>query len=218
MDFKYPWSQFPGLKSAFITAELEAQKKMGVQNPKVEEAIEVKAEIMAEAVKGWILEQEFTITEMKASLEVEEIKTSDSIDADIKPTRDLSMLMLNLMILKEIIGIVVAPIKKIGDVEIGGIKPFAFIAATIIVVETWFKTMGKTMTSKIPPGNGADQITVKPIEYSKDGGQGGRMTSFGHAYIGPEANIIPGTDLTTSGTGITKVQLLEENIKDGSMD
>ena len=56
MDFKYPWSQFPGLKSAFITAELEAQKKMGVQNPKVEEAIELKAEIMAEAVKGWILE------------------------------------------------------------------------------------------------------------------------------------------------------------------
>lgn len=225
MKLKYPWSQFPGLKTAFIIAEIEAQKKMGVANPKVEEAIEVKAEIMAEAVKGWILEQELTITEMKASLEVEEINTSDSIDADIKPTRDLSMLMINLMLMKEIIGLVVAPIKKLGDWEVpsevpalGGLKPLAFVAATVIIVETWFKTMGKTMTAKIPPGNGADQITVKPVAYSKEGGQGGRMTSSGHAYIGPEANIVPGSDLTTNGNGITKVQLLEENIKDGSMD
>ncbi len=221
---KYPWTKFPGLKSAFILAELEAQKKMGVEEPKTSEAIELKAEIMAEAVKGWMLEQSLTITEMKASLEVEEMKTSDTIDADIKPTRDLKMLLLNLFILKEIVGIVIAPIKKLGDFEIpdgvpvlGGTKPFAFAAAVIVIAETWFKNMGKTMQTKIPPGNGKGEITNPAVNYSKEGADGGRLTSFGHAYIGPEANIISGKDLTTDGNGITKVQLLEENITNESM-
>ncbi len=214
---KYPWSKFPGLKTAFIIAELESQKKMGITDPKATDAVELKAEIMAEAVKDWMVEQELTITEMKASLEVEEIKTSDTIDADIKPTRDLKMLTLNLTIIKEVVMLIVSPIKKMGDVEIGGVKPFAFLAAMIVTVETWFKNMGRTMSAQIPPGNGQGEITNPAVNYSKNGADGGRLTASGHAYIGAEANIVSGNDLTTDGNGITKVQLLEDNIKNESM-
>ncbi len=214
---KYPWSKFPGLKTAFIIAELESQKKMGILEPKTTDAVELKAEIMAEAVKDWMVEQELTITELRASLEVEEIKTSDTIDADIKPTRDLKMLTLNLTIVKEVVMLVVAPIKKLSDVEVASVKPFMFLASMITTVETWFKNMTRTMSAQIPPGNGAGEITNPPVNYSKNGADGGRLTASGHAYIGPDANIVSGNDLTTDGNGITKVQLLEDNIKNESM-
>ena len=221
----YPWGpNFPGLKSAFLQAELEAQKEMGIVDPQSTPALEKKAEVMAEAVKSWMLQQELTITEMKASLEVETIKTSDTIDADIKPTRDLSMMMLNLLMVKSIIMIVVEPIKKMGEFEIpagvpvlGGTKPFAFLLATITLVNTWFKMTAKTMETKIPKGNGEAQITNPKVNYSKDGADGGTLTATGHAYIGIDANKIPASDLTNNGDGITKVQLLETNITDESM-
>lgn len=213
----YPWTNFPGLKSAFISAELEAQKKMGIATPQSSEALELKCEIMAEAVKQWVVEQNFTITEMKASLEVEKIETSDTIDADIKPTRDVSNLLQNLLIFKEVIMLCMAPIKKMGEVDIGGVKPFAFVAGFVKVVEGWFSTMMKTAGAKIPPGNGTAQVTNPRVNYDKSGADGGRLTASGTAYIGSDASKLPGTNLTEDGNGITKVQLLEENITTESM-
>ena len=119
--------------------------------------IDTLAEEVTEAIVKWITDQTFTITDMKASLELE----------DLKLTAPLNMMT-------------IAPIIAPGPTG-GGI---------------------------VPPG----PIVFQPLNLSKTGGQGGSMMATGHAYIGKNANKVPGGDTSDEFNSFTKVKLDPDKI------
>lgn len=149
------------IKEAFLTS-------MG--NPEDEGNTEQMARDISQAIITFLTKQTFTITEMKAILEVEEIKTSGPLQADV-----LNSVSVNTT---------VAP----------GIPT----------------TSGATLGPGTGTGtvvSGKQGVLIPKIKYKKAGGQGGAMTSMGHAYIGRNP-----VNSSETNEEKTKVKLLEENI------
>ena len=154
------------IKEAFLTS-------MG--NPEDEGNTEQIARDISQAIITFLTKQTFTITEMKAILEVEELKTSGPLQADV-----LNSVSVNTTVAPGIATTVAGPL----------------VGAT---------TAPGTGTGTVVSGKKG--VLIPKIEYKKRGGQGGAMTSVGHAYIGRNP-------VNTSETNEvnTKVKLLEENI------
>ena len=149
------------IKQAFLTS-------MG--NPKDEGNTEQIARDISQAIITFLTKQTFTITEMKAILEVEEIKTSGPLQADV-----WNSVSVNTTVAPGIpttSGVTTAPGSGIGTVA-----------------------------------SGKKGVMIPKIDYKKRGGQGGAMTSVGHAYIGRNP-----VNSGETNEDKTKVKLLEDNI------
>ena len=153
------------IKAAFLKPIGEVDS---TQNKKLDEL----ANNLSTAIIDFLVKQTFTITQFKAPLEIEELKTSEDLGVDVKPNT------------------LVGPYGPV----ISAVKP-----VTGIDLEAPIKTAAKQVASK-----GA---TLQKLKLSKSGGQGGRLSATGYAYIGH--NPVPGAP-TSEDT--TKVQLLEDNI------
>ena len=159
------------IKEAFLTS-------MG--NPEDEGNTEQIARDISQAIITFLTKQTFTITEMKAILEVEELKTSGPLQADV-----LNSVSVNTT---------VAPMTI----------PALIVAAPPVATAPGATTPG-TGTGTVVSGKKG--VLIPKIEYKKRGGQGGAMTSVGHAYIGRNP-----VNSGETNEGNTKVKLLEENI------
>jgi|3_EtaG_2_1085321.scaffolds.fasta_scaffold15237_2 hypothetical protein len=109
---------------------------------------------ITDAIIKFLTKQTFTITEMKAILEVEEISTSGDMEANVKPNTLLGPY---------------APL-------FNGIKKIPGASSVMAPVE---KQVGD-IVKKVSQGG----TVIPKIDYKKKGGQGGVMMSMGHAYIG----------------------------------
>ena len=114
---------------------------------------------LSKAIIDFLTNQTWTITEMKALLEVEEMETSTTLLGDVLPTVTVATTG--------------GPTNQAGSVTAG------------------------TRGVKLPP-----------LNLRKFGGQGGSMSSKGHAYIGNNP-----VDSAETNERNTKVKLLKQNIR-----
>jgi len=173
-----------GLKDNIKTAiETAMGGELNAQQSKV---IDKLSEGIKDAVIEFLTEQTFTITEMKASVEVEDIKTPSSLEGDVKETTLFGPY-----------APVIDMIKKIASLAPGG-------SGLVGELESKIKSAIK------PVASGGSSLPA--LDLAKTGGQGGVLQSTGHAYIGIPSKIIPNSDTTEEENDFTKVKLLEDNI------
>ena len=211
-----------GLKTDLIIAKIRAAQ---VHDPafkyegKIKESFEEQAHYEAKAILNFLTEIHFTVDEFKASVQLETLETTDSLDANIKMTRTMSMMAIQIKILKMMVDLVMAPIKWLADVPIGvsGVfdlgKPFAVVGTFIKPIDDWFKIIMKKIESLIPKTEGLKEVEIPALDLKQSGGQGASMTAVGHAYVGLN-DPVPGSDTNVNAmdNDFTKVVLIEENI------
>ena len=159
-----------GLKSDINDAFLKFIDKDDVFDDNQKKSIKNLSEDLSKAIIDFIVAQEFTITQMKALLEVEEMKTATTLTADIMANR------LKTTVAQGI------PVMTSGG---GG--------------STQAPGTGKSLQSP-------NAVRIPKINFRKFSGQGGAMSSKGHAYIGPNP-VDPGETNERN----TKVQLLKQS-------
>ena len=205
-----------GLKTDLIIAKIRAAQ---VHDPafkyegKIKESFEAQAHYESKAILNFLTNIHFTIYEFKASVELESLETSDTLDANIKMTRTIGMLAIQLKILKMLIELVMAPIKWAADVEIAGVKPLSSLKTFMAPINQFFSTIMKTIESIIPKTEGQKEIEIPALDLKQSGAQGASMTAVGHAYIGVN-DPVPGSDTNVNAddNDFTKVILVEQNI------
>ena len=161
-----------GLKSDINDAFLKFIDKDDIFDDNQKKSIKNLSADLSKAIVDFIVSQEFTITEMKALLEVEEIKTATTLTADVMANRLTTT--------------VAAGIPTAGS-------PSA--------QATTAPGTGRSLQSP-------NAVRIPKINFRKFSGQGGAMSSKGHAYIGPNP-----VDAGETNEKNTKVQLLKQNVK-----
>lgn len=211
-----------GLKKDLVIAKIRAaqesnenfvlsQKQMGIY--------EVQSEYEARAIINFLTNPElkFTIEELKASVEIEELQTNNSLDANIKMSRNINQKVGQISSVKSIVDIVVGWIRKIADttipvadVRIGTISGLDSLLSTY---DGLVKQVETVAVNTIPPGEGEGEIEVPSLDLKKSGAQGGRLVATGHAYIGLK-DPVPNSDtqVDAEDNDFTSVVLLEDNI------
>lgn len=211
-----------GLKKDLVIAKIRAaqesnpsfvlsQKQMGIY--------EVQSEYEAKAILNFLTNPElkFTIQELKASVEIEELQTNNSLDANIKMTRNINQKVGQISSVKSVVDIVVGWIRKIADtmipvanVKIGDISG---ISTLLGAYDGGVKQIEKIAVNTIPVDEGLDDIEIPALDLKKSGAQGGRLIATGHAYIGIK-DPVPNSDtqVDVEDNDFTSVVLLEDNI------
>ena len=159
-----------GLKSDINDAFLKFIDKEEVFDDNQKKSIKNLSEDLSKAIVDFLVSQEFTITQMKALLEVEEIKTATTLTADVMANR------------------LTTTVNGMTPLAPSGVGPLQ-------------NGMGRSQQSP-------NAVRIPKINFRKFSGQGGAMSSKGHAYIGPNP-VDPGETNERN----TKVQLLKQNVK-----
>ena len=164
-----------------LTSDIEKafSKSIGIEEGSDKGKVPQLAKDLSEAVVTFLTEQTFTVTELKASVEIEEFKTSSPIEGDVATTQ------------------VAGTYKVLLDVLSGLPAP----------VGTAIKGMIDKIISMIPKTMGKGEVTTA-INLSKYEG----LTATGHAYVGPKARNVPGSDTIEELNTFTKVKLDPDKI------
>lgn len=206
------------IKDAYITHLTEDKKtgtKLKLTNAQ-DEKIEDLAQDLTDAIVNFLTHNElhFTVSKLKASVELEELKLSAEFDANIKMTRTLSMLAINIKILKMLVQIIMAPIKWAANQEIAKTKPLSGLNSFIKPVDDFFAGLMKLLTTMIPKTEGQGEIEIPALDFNKAGGKhGDAMYTKGYAYIG-EDSLIPESDTVDPDSDFNQVRLYRDKISD----
>ena len=184
------------LKNAKIEAERVRMKRLGVTDKEIREGggiklgedVKLECKLTRDAIVDFLTHDKlfWTITELKASVELEELKTTDGIKSSLKPDT------------------LVADKKPILD----GIKAIASAAGLGSLVDF----VEDALTKVVEPIS-KDAASTDPIEWKKGGSKmGGAMVGTGHAWIG-EDDPTPNSDTTTEKNNFTKVKLIKNKIR-----
>ena len=211
-----------GLKKDLVIAKIRAAQESNenfVLSQKQMSIYEVQSEYEARAIINFLTNPElkFTIEELKASVEIEELQTNNPLDANIKMSRNINQKVGQISSVKSIVDIVVGWIRKIADttipvadVRIGAISGLDSLLGTY---DGLVKQVETVAVNTIPPGEGEGEIEVPSLDLKKSGAQGGRLVATGHAYIGLK-DPVPNSDtqVDAEDNDFTSVVLLEDNI------
>ena len=211
-----------GLKKDLVIAKIRAAQESNenfVLSQKQMSIYEVQSEYEARAIINFLTNPElkFTIEELKASVEIEELQTNNPLDANIKMSRNINQKVGQISSVKSIVDIVVGWIRKIADttipvadVRIGAISGLDSLLGTY---DGLVKQVETVAVNTIPPGEGEGEIEVPSLDLKKSGAQGGRLVATGHAYIGLK-DPVPNSDtqVDVGDNDFTSVVLLEDNI------
>jgi len=213
-----------GLKRDLIVAKIRAAQSHDPNfkyEGKVKEGFNIQSEYETRAILNFLCNPElkFTVEKLKASVELESLETTTTSDANIKMTRTMGQISIQLKILKQLIELVMAPIKAAADTEIAGAKPLSFLSSFIAPIYKFFGVIEKQMEVVIPKTEGQKEIEIPAYELKKSGGQGGAMIATGHAYIGVE-DPVPNSDTQVEAVDndFSSVVLIEEKIPRSLVD
>ena len=173
-----------GLKRDLITA-----KQIAWKSPIVTPEMEKEAELTRDAIVKFLTDPRlhFTITELKASVELEKFETTDGLKASIIPDT------------------LIADKKPILDAFQRVLDLIGGLGGEII------SKLIKAIKKQAEPLT-EDCTYTKPLELKRDGSpQGGYLKANGHAYVGLK-DPVPNSDTTERENEFTKVQLIKNKI------
>ena len=209
-----------GLKSDILQAKKEALKAQDIEIRDEDfgegSSNEIEARYMTEAFVNFLTHDNlhFTVSKLKASVELEEFNVSDDMDANIKMTRTIGMLAWNIKILKMIVQLIMAPIKWAADQEIAEVKPLSGLNSFIQPVDDFFNGLMKVLTAMIPKTEGQNEIEIPALDFRKDGGKhGGELDGRGHAYVGID-DPVKNSDTMDPDSDDNSVELYRDKIPD----
>tara|TARA_R100000908_G_C3704035_1_gene113318 strand:- start:56 stop:655 length:600 start_codon:yes stop_codon:yes gene_type:complete len=186
-----------GLKYDLLKAKLQVAKAMGIaeedMNVDKGSPADVEAEYIAIAIKNFMAEAEFTITELKAPIIVEDIKTPD-MGVNVKLETLLGDKAPILKTLKQV-GNLIPGVGKIVDQLVGELE----------------SAIKQAVTPLLEAG-----ANLPGMDFTKgDSGNDGGLQSTGYAFIGEDPDSQQEFDVTNSeGQRVhTTVKLLPEDIE-----
>jgi hypothetical protein len=207
-----------GLKRDLIIAKIRGAQATNEDfelDEKTLKTYTAQSEYETKAILNFLTNPELkmTVENLKASVEIEAIETTDSLDANIKMTRTLSMMAIYIKILKILVGLILNPFKWAADREIAETKPLAGLLVFIAPIDEFFRTIMSKLEAMIPATEGQGEIEIPALELKKSGGQGAALKATGHAYIGLN-DPVPDSDTQVEApdNDFTSVVLLEDNI------
>jgi len=162
-----------------------------------EEVISEKSELLSNAIKEFLSKQEFRITEMEVPLDVEHIKTSSPIDADVKSDTLMGPNMVYIMFFKSVLN-------DIKDVSVGGISPFSVIVDPILGLIDTLESKLKVITDKVSGGG-----STIPSLFLKDGKDGGDLDVKGVSVMSEKS----GGDSPSKLSKKSIIKLFKNDIK-----
>ena len=111
----------------------------------------------------------FTVSKLKASVELEEFNVSEDIDADVKKEKVVKDKVSEVSAVKKGTDFVVGMIESVKDI-IPGVSSF------ITAYKTFWKTTEKAVVKSIPESEGKRDINIPAFDFRKGGGkQGGEL-------------------------------------------
>ena len=202
-----------GLKKDLVIAKIRAAQESDsefVLTKKQMGIFEKQSEYEARAILNFLCNPElkFTLEELKASVEIEEIQTSDTLDAHIKMTRTINQKVGQISSAKSLVDIVVGWVRKIADVEIpavGTIGSLTGISALLGIYDTSVSQIEQVAVNTIPADEGRNEVEIPKLDLKKTGGSKG---------MGSSLRAVPGSDtqVEVSENDFTSVVLFEDRI------
>jgi phage FluMu protein gp41 len=217
-----------GLKSDIMLAKREALKAQDIE---IDEADfqegspnEIEARYMTNAFVDFLTHDDlhFTISKLKASVEIEEFHTFEALDADVKSEKVVKDKISEISSAKTGTDLIVGKLEQLKDISIplpaGEIKPLSSILGPFITMyKTFWKTIEKTVTKSIPKSEGEGDIRVNPQSYLIEGGKNGPVDARGHAHIGIE-DPVKNSDTMDPESDDNQVDLYRDKIPDEILD
>lgn len=206
-----------GLKSDILQAKKEALKSQGIaiNEADFQEGTpnEIEAKYMTDAFVNFLTHDDlhFTISKLKASVELEEFKLSGDLDANVKNDKVVKDKISEISAAKTGTDLIVEQIQKIGE-KIPGAE--AVLGPFISAYKKFWKTVETSVTKTIPKSEGEGDIHIPAFDFRKDGGKhGDEMDSRGHAYIGIE-DPVKNSDTMDPESDDNSVELYRDKIPD----
>jgi len=214
-----------GLKTDIMKAKKEALKSQKIEIDEslfVEDsANEIEARYMTEAIVNFLTHDNlhFTISKLKASVELEEFKLSEDIDVNIKSEKVVKDKISEISAAKTGTDLIVGKLEQLKDIEVAGVKPLESVLGSFITsYKTFWKTLEKAVTKGIPKTEGVGDASQPALDLKKDGGKhGGEMDARGHAYIGVD-DIVKNSDTMDPESDDNSVELYRDKIPDELLD
>lgn len=210
-----------GLKSDILEGKKQALRAQGIIINEADFAegtpIEIEARYTTDAIVNFLTHDDlhFTVSKLKASVEIEEFNISEDIDADVKNTKVVKDKISEISAAKTGTDLVVGQVEKLKDVEIAEIKPLESILVPFIkLYKNFWKTVEEAVTKGIPKSEGEGDINIPAFEFRKDGGKhGGELDGRGHAYIGVD-DPVKNSDTMDPESDDNQVDLYRDKIPD----
>ena len=209
-----------------IVGKLKAAQSLKNPDPEATRYHVMDAQGTRDAILNFLTHDElnFTISEMKASIEIEEFVTSDTIDANIKKADVIVERLSYVTYLKMLGDVFINVVRGIVEIsipvvkmEVGSVLPP--LKTLVQVYDKFWKDLEGTIKDNTPDTVGQGNIEIPKLELKKNGArQGGYLKATGHAYIGP-SDVVPNSDTTDAEGDFTTIKLyndkIPKNLKDG---
>ena len=210
-----------GLKSDIMYAKKRALSVQGIEvrdeDFEYDSPNEIEARFMTDAIVNFLTHDDlhFTISKLKASVELEEFNLSGDIDANVKSTKVVKDKISEISAAKTGTDLIVGKLEELKDIEVAGVKPLESVLGSFITsYKTFWKTLEKAVTKGIPKTEGVGDASQPALDLKKDGGKhGGEMDARGHAYIGVD-DIVKNSDTMDPESDDNSVELYRDKIPD----
>ena len=165
-----------------LTDDIEkALTGTGEKNP----AVRKSAEQIAQAIANWQQKQKFEITQLKANIEVDNIKTTGKTAVDVKEDTIFGLHALWIMLFRVLLDMITDILNILGAEIAAGIT----IPGMGTIKEAWMKGVIEPFNlleqklkeqAKKLSGGGA---TIPPLDYKRKGGEAGALVVKGNTWI-----------------------------------
>ena len=206
-----------GLKTDIMYAKKRALSAQGIEvrdeDFEYDSPNEIEARFMTDAIVNFLTHEDlhFTVSKLKASVELEEFNLSGDIDANVKSEKVVKDKISEISAAKTGTDMVVGVIEKAEGV-IPGVSTF------ITSYQKFWKTVEKAVTKSIPKSEGEGDIEIPAFDFRKAGGKhGDEMDARGHAYIGVD-DIVKNSDTMDPESDDNSVELYRDKIPDELLD
>ena len=211
-----------GLKADLLDAILQAGFDSGIKEPPdLSDGTfsERLVHYQTEAIVNFLTHDDlhFTISSMRASLDIEEFQIAEDFDADVKQKKVIGDKLGNLYWMKLVADLFMAMIEGITEIEIPvvGMKVgdiLTPLGTLVAYYKKFWKLLEKQVLDKTPKTEGLGDINIPRLRFRKDGGaQGGELDARGHAYIGVD-DIVKNSDTTDPENEENSVELYYDKI------
>jgi hypothetical protein len=162
----------------------------------------------------------WTISNLRASVELEEFNVSEDIDADLKNEIAVKNKISELAAAKTGTDLIVGKLEELNNkVAVAEVKILDVVLGPFIkLYKTFWKTTEKAVVKSIPESEGKRDINIPAFDFRKDGGKhGGELDGRGHAYVGIE-DPVKNSDTMDPDSDDNTVELYRDKIPDELLD
>jgi hypothetical protein len=214
-----------GLKTDILEAKKQSLLTQGIEIRDEDFAEgspnEIEARYMTDAIVDFLTHDDlhFTVSKLKASVELEEFNVSEDIDADVKSEKVVKDKVSEISAVKTGVDFLVGYVEKIIIKEVPVVKMtigeiLPPLGQLISIYKSFWKTTEKAVVKSIPESEGKRDINIPAFDFRKDGGkQGGELDGRGHAYIGVD-DPVKNSDTMDPESDDNQVDLYKDKIPD----